>query len=192
MRLATEQGMTAEQIGVLVRRYDDIAYRIGKSRSTRFINSIEPRFGNVMPMPQVVYFSQTAQLSDGQCAALSRAMATAMAQGKEATVIKNLYTAAAFPADPASRRFIERLRKLQDQVGGETSFHARMPLRQLSYQNMVKELDAATASKSLMIDSPRHAMAAGVRIENGQRAFTFMTRISASPHSRAQTQWKRA
>lgn len=173
MRLATEQGMTAEQIGVLVRRYDDIAYRIGKSRSTRFINSIEPRFGNVMPMPQVVYFSQTAQLSDGQCAALSRAMATAMAQGKEATVIKNLYTAAAFPADPASRRFIERLRKLQDQVGGETSFHARMPLRQLSYQNMVKELDAATASKSLMIDSPRHAMAAGVRIENGQKSFYF-------------------
>ncbi|WP_339456020.1 hypothetical protein [Pseudomonas sp. EA_65y_Pfl1_P120] len=173
MRLATKRGMTAEQIGVLVRRYDDIAYGVGKSRSTRFINRIEPRFGNVVPVPQVVYFSQTAQLSDGQCAALSRAMATAMAHGKEKTLIKNLYTAAAFPADPASRRFIERLRKLQAQVGGETSFHAGMPIRQVSYQNMVKELDAATASKSLMIDSPNHAMAAGVRIENGQKNFYF-------------------
>ncbi|MFL1390878.1 hypothetical protein ACI77F_24745 [Pseudomonas tritici] len=173
MRLATKQGMTAEQIGVLVRRYDDIAYGVGKSRSARFINSIEPRFGNVMPMPQVVYFSQTAQLSDGQCAGLSRAMATAMAHGKEETLIKNLYTAAAFPADPASRKFIERLRKLQDQVGGEASFHAGMPIRQVSYQSMVKELDAATASKSLMIDSPQHAMAAGVRIENGKKSFYF-------------------
>lgn len=83
MRLASKEGMTAQQIGVLVRRYDDIAYQVGKSSSTRFINSVEPRFGNVVPMPQVVYFSQTAQLSEGQCAALSRAMATAMAHGKE-------------------------------------------------------------------------------------------------------------
>ena len=173
IRLANQEGMTAEQIGVLVRRYDDMAYKVGKSTSTRFINSIEPRFGNVVPVPQVVYFSRTAQLSEGQCAALSRAMATAMDHGKGKNLISNLYTAAAFPTDPASRSFIERLKKLQVQVGGETSFHAQMPTRQLSYENMIKELDTATASKSIMIDSPGHAMAAGVRIEGGQKTFYF-------------------
>lgn len=173
MKLAANQTLSAEQVGVLVRRYDDLAYTFGLKGAQRFIHIIEPRYGSVMPMPQVVYFSQTAQLSDGQCAALSRVMATAIEHGKEKQLIQNMFTAAAFPKDPASRRFIEGLRKLQTQVGGQSSFHAGKPVRQLSPSNMVKELDDSTVSQSIMIDSPGHAMAAGVTIDAGNKRFWF-------------------
>ncbi|MFC6296736.1 hypothetical protein GNF76_07550 [Pseudomonas sp. CCM 7893] len=173
MKLAGNKGLTAEQIGMLVKKYDDIAYEFGRVGSARFIDNIEPRFGEVIPMPQVVYFSQTAQLSDGQCAALSRAMATAMAEGKEQILIKNMFTAAAFPTDPASRDFIAKLSKIQTQVGGQSAFHAGQPIRQLSIQDMVKELADATVSKSIMIDSPGHAMAAGVKIDGTSKTYYF-------------------
>lgn len=173
MKLAGNKDLTAEQIGMLVKKYDDIAYEFGRVGSARFIDNIEPRFGEVIPMPQVVYFSQTAQLSDGQCAALSRAMATAMAEGKEQMLIKNMFTAAAFPTDPASREFIAKLSKIQTQVGGQSAFHAGQPIRQLSVQGMVKELADSTVSKSIMIDSPGHAMAAGVKIDGTSKTYYF-------------------
>lgn len=173
MKLAAHQELTAQQVGVLVRRYDEIAYEFGRRGGGRFIDNIEPRFGNVMPMPQVVYFSQTGQLSDGQCAALARAMASATAQGKEQVLLKNMYFAAAFPADPASRRFMASLRALQVQIGAEAAFHAGKPIRQMTYQKMVKALDESVVSKSVMIDSPGHAMAAGVRVEGGEKTFYF-------------------
>ncbi|WP_411388590.1 hypothetical protein [Pseudomonas sp. MPB23] len=173
MKLANNQDLTAEQIGMLVKKYDDIAYEFGRSGSARFIDAIEPRFGEVIPMPQVIYLSQTAQLSDGQCAALSRAMATAMAHGKEQVLIKNMFTAAAFPADPASRAFIARLSKIQTQVGSQAAFHAGQPTRQVSLKGMVKELADSDVSKSVMIDSPAHAMAAGVRVDGTRKTFYF-------------------
>ncbi|WP_169716624.1 YopT-type cysteine protease domain-containing protein [Pseudomonas azotoformans] len=165
--------MTAEQVGSLVRRYDDLAYELGRVGSARFIDNLEPRFGTVTPLPQVVYFSLTKQLSDGQCAALSRVMATAVEHGKELELMRNMYRAAAFPKDPASIRFMEKLKTLQKQVGGQTSFHAGKTYRQVTYQNMVKELGDATVSKSIMIDSPGHAMAAGVKVNGGEKVFYF-------------------
>lgn len=173
MKLAGDSTLTAEQVGIIARKYDDIAYRFGRSGSARFIDNIEPRFGTVIPLPQVVYLTQTLQLSDGQCAALSRIMATAMEHGKEAEFIKNLYTAAAFPTDPASRAFTQTLRKLQNQVGGQTAFHAGKTPRQLSYKDMIKELSDSPAQKSLMIDSPGHAMTAGVKMKDGEKVFWF-------------------
>ncbi|WP_177044255.1 hypothetical protein [Pseudomonas yamanorum] len=173
MKLAGNKNLTAEQAGMLLKKYDDIAYEFGRSGSARFIDNIEPRFGNVIPMPQVVYFSQTGQLSDGQCAALSRAMATAVSEGKDQTLLTNMFTAAAFPKAPASREFIARLSRLQTQVGARSAFHAGQPTRQLSIQNMVQELADATVSKSVMIDSPGHAMAAGVKVDGTHRSYYF-------------------
>lgn len=173
MKLAGNPNFTAEQVGMLVKKYDELAYEFGRSGSARFIDAIEPRFGEVIPMPQVIYLSQTAQLSDGQCAALSRAMATAMAQGKEQVLIKNMFTAAAFPTDPASRAFTARLSKIQTQVGSQTAFHAGQPTRQVSLKGMVKELGDSDVSKSLMIDSPGHAMAAGVNVDSTGKTFYF-------------------
>lgn len=173
MELANKQTLTAKQLGTLVRKYDDIAYAFGRKASARFISVIEPGFGKVVPIPQVIYLSQTAQLSDGQCAALSRAMASAIEQGKEKVLIRNMYTAAAFPKAPASRQFMKALNKLQIQVGPKTAFHAGKSTRQLSYQDMANELANSTVSKSIMIDSPRHAMAAGIKIEGTEKSFYF-------------------
>lgn len=173
MKLAGNKNLTAEQIGIIARKYDDIVYEFGRNGAARFIDNIEPRFGTVTPMPQVVYLTKTLQLSDGQCAALSRVMATAVEEGKEITFIKNLYTAAAFPTDPASRIFVQKLSKLQTQVGGATTFHAGKTARQLSYSDMIKELRDSPLQKSLMIDSPGHAMTAGVKIEGGEKVFWF-------------------
>ena len=173
MKLAGNNDLTARQTGVLSRRYDDLSYEFGRRGVARFIDNIEPRFGAVTPMPQVVYLSQTSQLSEGQCAALARAMASAMAEGKEQVLIKNMYTAAAFPSDPASRQFMDSLRKLQVQVGGETAFYAGKTPRLETYQNIVKALSESAVSKSVMIDSPGHAMAAGVRIEGNTKSFYF-------------------
>lgn len=173
MKLAGDSTLTAEQVGIIAKKYDDIAYGFGRSGSARFIDNIEPRFGNVIPVPQVVYLTETLQLSDGQCAALSRVMAMAMEEGKEAQLIKNLYTAAAFPTDPASRKFIQALTKLQTQVGGQTAFHAGKTPRQLSYQAMIKELSDSPVQKSIMIDTPGHAVSAGIKVTEGEKLFWF-------------------
>lgn len=173
MKLAGNTKLTAEQVGIIARKYDDIAYAFGRKGAARFIDNIEPRFGTVTPMPQVVYLTLTLQLSDGQCAALSRVMATAIENGKEAEFIKNLYTAAAFPTDPASRAFAKKLSKIQNQVGPRSAFHADKTLRQLSYQDMIKELSDSPIQKSVMIDSPGHAMAAGVKVKNGEKIFWY-------------------
>ncbi|WP_421560375.1 hypothetical protein [Pseudomonas sivasensis] len=173
MKLGASKTLTSEQVGMLVKKYDDMAYQFGKNTSARFIGNIEPRFGDVTPMPQIIYLTQTGQLSDGQCAALARAMATAMAQGKEQVLIKNMYTAAAFALDPASRDFVAKLSKIQSKTGGQSAFHAGQPTRQVSIQDMVRELSNSTVSKSLMIDSPGHAMAAGVKVDGAYKTYYF-------------------
>ncbi|WP_152416437.1 hypothetical protein [Pseudomonas sp. PAMC 26793] len=171
--VADKKNLTAEQVGMVVKRYDDLIYDLSRSGSARFIDNIEPRFGEVIPMPQIVYISQTVQLSDGQCAALSYVMASAMAEGKEKILIKNMLTAAAFPRDPASRSFIEGLSKIHTRVRTPTAFSAGQTVRQLSVKNMVDELANSTVSKSVMIATPDHAMTAGVKIEGASKSYFF-------------------
>jgi hypothetical protein len=173
MKLAGNKNLTAEQVGMLVKKYNDVTYEFGRSGTARFIDVIQPRFGEVIPMPQVVYISQTAQLSDGQCSALARTMATAIAEGKEQVLIKNMYTAAAFPTDLASRAFVARLSKLQNILTTPTTFRARQPTRQVSLKGMVKELADSDVSKSLMVEYPGHSMAAGVKVDGTRKTFYF-------------------
>ncbi|KRP47834.1 hypothetical protein SAMN04490190_1092 [Pseudomonas libanensis] len=173
MSLVNNGDFTAEQVGIIVRKYDEYAYEFGRRGAARFTDNIEPRFGTVFPIPQSSYIGMTSQLSEGQCAAFSRLMATAMEEGKDITFIKNLYTAAAFPSDPACRRFIENLNKLQQRTQTKTAFYAGKTSELLSVEGMVKKLDGLTPPKSIMIDAPGHAMAAGVKIEDGKKVFWF-------------------
>lgn len=171
--LAGNKNLTAKEVGMLLKRFDDLSYQMGRVGSARFIDAIEPGLGSVIPMPQVIYLSKTGQLSDGQCAALSRVMADAMAEGKEQLLIKNMLSAAAYPADPASREFAAKLSKIQTQVGARSAFHAQQTVRQETVQGIVNELADASVSKSIMIDSPGHAMAAGVRVDDTAKSFYF-------------------
>lgn len=173
MSLVNNGNFTAEQVGIIVRKYDDYAYEFGRRGAARFTDNIEPRFGTVFPIPQSSYIGMTHQLSEGQCAAISRLMATAMEEGKDITFIKNLYTAAAFPSDPACRRFIEKLNKLQQRIQPQSAFYAGKTAELLSIEDMVKKLDGFTPPKSIMIDTPGHAVAAGVTIEDGKKVFWF-------------------
>lgn len=173
MASINKKGMTPVVAGALSRQYDSLAFKHGNKGAAKFIDNIDPEFGSVFPMPQAVYLSSTAQLSDGQCAALSRTLATAIAQGKEKTFINNMYIAAAHPTKSSSREFMQSLSKLQSQTGGATTFHAQKPVRLVTYQDMVKELSSSTVSKSIMIDSPGHAMAAGVIVNGADKKFYF-------------------
>ncbi|AUZ46397.1 hypothetical protein [Pseudomonas orientalis] len=173
MKLAARDDITAQQVGVLVKHYDDIAIKFGRKGSARFFDCVDPHFGTFQPMPQVVYLSQTGQLSKGQSAALSRVMASAVAEGKEAQLLQNMMDAAAFPKAPESREFMQRLNTLQNKIDLPTLFRANQPFEQRSYRNMVTNLGEATTSKSIMIDSPGHAMAAGVKIDASGKSFYF-------------------
>lgn len=173
MSLVNNGNFTAEQVGIIVRKYDEYAYEFGRRGAARFTDNIEPRFGTVFPIPQASYIGMTSQLSEGQCAAFSRLMATAMEEGKDITFIKNLYTAAAFPSDPACRRFIENLNKLQQRTQTKTAFYAGKTSELLSVEGMVKKLEDLAPPKSIMIDSPGHAMAVGVKFEEGKKVYWF-------------------
>ncbi|MBC3921524.1 hypothetical protein H8S66_01485 [Pseudomonas lurida] len=173
--MALAQGNTTQAgvMGTLVRQYDNLAFKQGKKTATQFIDTIDPDFGTVFPIPQTVYLSSTAQFSDGQCAALSRALATAVEQGKEKTLINNLFKAAARPDTAEAREFMRTLSRLQTFTGGESTFHAQKVLRQVTPQDMVRELSRSTVTQSVMIDSPGHAMAAGVVVDGADKKYYF-------------------
>lgn len=173
MALAQDNNTQAGVMGTLVRQYDNLAFKQGKKTATRFIDTIDPDFGTVFPIPQTVYLSSTAQFSDGQCAALSRTLATAVEQGKEKTLINNLFKAAARPDTAEAREFMRTLSRLQAFTGGESTFHAQKVLRQVTPQDMVRELSRSTATRSVMIDSPGHAMAAGVVVDGADKKYYF-------------------
>ena len=164
--------LTAEQVGSLVKQYDNLLYSKGKASVTHFHES-QHGIGIVRGVPQTAYLSLTSQFSNGQCAALSRTMATAVAEGKSTTFIRNLRRAAAMPKDPKSIEFMRTLKELQDTVSGASVFHARQPVRQVTYQNMIKELGEATGSKSVMIEMPNHAMTAGVSVKGTTKTYYF-------------------
>ncbi|MBO0496237.1 hypothetical protein [Pseudomonas sp. Marseille-Q1929] len=173
MKLATTRQLTPAEIGTLVRQEERLAVQHGFKGVSRFYESISAAGGSFIPAPQVFYLSQTNPLSQGQCAALSRLMASAMEQGTETTLIGNLFTAAANPTAPASRRFISQLTDVQKQLTSPTLFHAGKPRRQLSHTALLDELSNADGPKTLMISTPGHAMTAGVVGEGLNRKFYF-------------------
>lgn len=173
MKLATTQPLTPAQIGTLVRQEERLAVQHGFKGVSRFYESISDVGGHLTPAPQVFYLSQTRPFSRGQCAAMSRLMANAMEQGTEAKFIGNLFTAAANPADTASRQFIEQLGTLQKQVEGPALFHAGRPRRQMGYKDIIAELAGAKEPKTLMISTRDHAMTVGVVGEGLNKKFFF-------------------
>lgn len=173
MAKAQKQGLDASKMGTLVRQYDNLAFKHGHKGAARFIDNIDPEFGTVFAMPQSVFLSSTAQFSDGQCAALSRTFATAIEQGKDKVLINNLYKAAARPELLSSREFMRSLSQLQTQTGSRTAFYAQKVFRQVTYQDMIKELSSSNVTKSLMIDAPKHAMAAGVIVDGAAKKYYF-------------------
>ncbi|MFO2464280.1 hypothetical protein OOJ96_10695 [Pseudomonas sp. 15FMM2] len=173
MALAKNESLTSEQLGALVKQRENIAFEAGATHIRNLYNKIDPSVSTLIPMPQVSYLALTSQLSGGQCAGLSRAMASAVAEGKELNLINNMYTAAAYPAAPASQSFMKTLSNLHDQVTGASAFHVLQPQKQVSYLSLIDELGSAQASKTFMIEFPGHAMTGGVKFEGANKTFFF-------------------
>ncbi|WP_338510088.1 hypothetical protein [Pseudomonas poae] len=173
MEQAQRKDINAAAMGALARQYDNLAFKHGSKTATKFIDNIDPEFGTVFPMPQAAYLSSTAQISDGQCAALARTFATAVEQGKEKTLINNMFKAAARADTNEAREFMRTLSRLQNSTENNASFYAQKVGRQVTYQEMVGELSRSAVTRSIMIDSPGHAMAAGVLIDGSNKKYYF-------------------
>jgi hypothetical protein len=173
MKLATSGQFTPAEIGSLVRQTERLAVQYGFKGASQVYEHISAVGGSFTPAPQVFYLSQTNPLSKGQCAAMSRLMASAMEQGTEKTFIANMFTAAANPTAPGSREFITQLAGVQKQLDGPTLFHAAKPRPQMGYKAMMDELTNANRPKTLMISTPEHAMVAGTVGEGLSKKFFF-------------------
>ncbi|ONH51056.1 hypothetical protein BLL36_24435 [Pseudomonas cedrina subsp. cedrina] len=172
-QLATSGRLTPEEIGTLARHEERLAVQHGFKGVDSVYEHVSSAGGRFIPAPQVFYLSQTNPLSQGQCAAMSRLMASAMEQGAEATFIGNLFTAAANPATQASREFVAQLTAVQKQLMGPTLFHAARPRRKLGYKDVIAELTNTREPRSLMLGTPGHAMAAGTLGEGSNKKFYF-------------------
>ncbi|WP_411380182.1 YopT-type cysteine protease domain-containing protein [Pseudomonas sp. MPB26] len=172
-RLATSGRLTPAEIGILARHEERLAVQQGFKGVDSVYEHVSSAGGRFIPAPQVFYLSQTNPLSQGQCAAMSRLMASAMEQGAEATFIGNLFTAAANPATQASREFVTQLTAVQKQLMDPTLFHAARPRRKMGYNDVIAELTNTREPRSLMLGTPGHAMAAGTVGEGSNKKFYF-------------------
>lgn len=173
MKLALRPDKTAKEVGTLVRQQERLAVQHGLNGTQHFNAHVNAVGGTFTPVPQTIYLSQVNHLSDGQCAALSRTFASAKAQGKERVFIDNLYVAAANPRAEGSRVFARTLDDVQKSTSTPFMFHAGNPQRQVTYQDMITELANAPGGKTVMIDSPGHAMVAGSVPDGDGKTFFF-------------------
>ncbi|USV98485.1 hypothetical protein KUA23_15420 [Pseudomonas pergaminensis] len=173
MKLAQTDGLTAAQVGALVRQRERLAVQHAFSGVQQAQSLIDAAGGTFTANPQLFYLSQVDSLSQGQCAALSKIMASALEQGKGQTLIENMFSAAAKPTHPASVTFTKTLQDVQKQVSTPAVFHAGNPVRQVSHDELIAELGRATTSTTLMIGSPGHAMMAGVKVDGVNKQFFF-------------------
>ncbi|KTC62848.1 hypothetical protein AO262_26480, partial [Pseudomonas fluorescens ABAC62] len=171
--LAQKTGLDANTMGTYMRQYDNLAFKQGSEACARFIDNIEPEFGTVFAMPQSVYLSQTAQFSNGQCAGLSRTFASAIEKGQDKVLINNLHRVAANPDLPSTRSFMNTLAEVQARSQTATQFHAQKVSELMDPAMMVNKLKTYDSTTSLMIDTPGHAMAAGVIVEGASKKFYF-------------------
>ncbi len=173
MKLALRPDRTAREVGTLVRQQERLAVQHGLNGTQHFNAHVNTVGGTFTPVPQAFYLSQVNRLSEGQCAALARTFASAKAQGKERVFIDNLYIAAANPRSEAARVFTRTLGEVQKSISTPTMFHAGNPQRQVTYQDMITELANAPGGKTVMIDSPGHAMLAGSVPDGDAKKFFF-------------------
>nr|WP_314526633.1 hypothetical protein [uncultured Pseudomonas sp.] len=173
MKLAKTDGLSAAQVGALVRQEERLAVQHALKGVNQAQSVIEAAGGTLVANPQLFYLSQVDSLSQGQCAALSKIMASALEKDEAQTLIGNMFVAAAKPTHPASMAFAKTLQDVQKQVTTPTMFHAGNPTRQISHLELIEELARAKAPVTLMIDSPGHAMMAGMRLDGTNKQFFF-------------------
>lgn len=173
MALARTPGRTPAEVGALVRQRERLAVQHSFSGVNAFYQHISGGGGTFTPVPQLFYLSQTTPLSKGQCAAMSRVMATAMEQGKHTRFAANLFSAAANPTAAESRQFVANLTQIQKQLDTPTQFHAGAPVRKMGYAQLMDDIADASGPKTMMIGTADHAMMIGTQGEGVAKRFFY-------------------
>lgn len=164
-QLIADSHLGAEQVGSLVRQRERLIIGQARINTEVFKREVEAVGGTVRGMPQSFYLSLTHVDVEGECAALSNAMALALSEGTEHTLIDNLALAMANPESVAGSRFMNELSSLQARVGEQSTFHGAGFEAPTPYKNIITQLSNPNASKTLMISSENHGMVAGVRVD---------------------------
>ena len=163
-KLIADSDFTAEQIGSLMRQRERIKMDTVQRVSEGFMKEMKSAGGTVRPMPQTLYLALAHIFSPGECAGLSTAMAMAIMDGTENTLIDNLAIAAARPNLPANAAFLESITKLENTMMYQEQLHgvsgALVPV-----DGIIKKMSKATSTTAWLISSDEHAMVAGVRVD---------------------------
>jgi hypothetical protein len=163
-RLISESDFSAEQIGSLINQREVVKMDTFKGLSTLFKDEINAAGGIARPMPQTFHLSLTQLNSQGECAGLSTAMALALGEGSENTLLDNLFIATARPNVVANDEFLKSLTKLEETMMYPKNLHGEV--RQLTpYNDIVKKMGKATTSTAWIISSEDHAMVAAARVD---------------------------
>ncbi|OPA86179.1 hypothetical protein BFW87_25875 [Pseudomonas fluorescens] len=180
--LAVVRGRTPEELGQLVRYIENRRINISLENYRVFSKEVTAAGGEAISLPQGFYLSQVALLSQGECAALSAAFASAVITGQEKVLMKNLFTAMVptlgpsqiaelRKVDPAKALLeenratkVNEFRKQLNQFQGilEKDFHHSTQSRQLTHTAIMTELTTAKSSTTRLIEAPGHGITAGV------------------------------
>ena len=122
-------------------------------------------------MPQGYYLNQVNPISGGECAALSNAMAYAIQEGKQHTLIENFFTVMAHPEHANTQKFRQNLTHFQATL--RTEFHGGQTTYKATYSDIISDLASAEKSESILIGNSRHGITAGVVVNGPDKEWFY-------------------
>lgn len=169
--LALQPGLTTQEMGCLYRQVEKRAIELNLSLAKHFSENIKTAGGTFIPMPQGFYLSQVSPISGGQCAVFANSMAYAIQEGKQATLLENLFTVMANPEHPATLVFQQNMQRFQAKLRHD--FHVGQYKQQQTAAEIIEQLANASTSTSLMIGNTTHGITAGVVINGGKKEWFY-------------------
>ncbi|OIN46286.1 hypothetical protein BLL37_15585 [Pseudomonas azotoformans] len=169
--LALQRGLTTQQMGCLYRQVEKRAITLNLSLAKKFGDNIKAAGGTFVPMPQGLYLSQVSPISGGQCAVFANSMAYAIQEGKQTTLLENLFTVMAHPEHPATQTFQKTMQSFQAKLRHD--FHVGQYKQQRTAAQIIEQLANANTSTSLMIGNTTHGITAGVVVKGGDKEWFY-------------------
>lgn len=164
-------GRTPHAIGCLKKQIERKAIAINLENSRKFSEDVTSAGGTVTLMPQGYYLNQVNPISGGECAALSNAMAYAIQEGKQHTLIENFFTVMAHPEHANTQKFRQNLTHFQATL--RTEFHGGQTTYKATYSDIISDLASAEKSESILIGNSRHGITAGVVVNGPDKEWFY-------------------
>ncbi|WP_338486788.1 hypothetical protein VRC18_12290 [Pseudomonas trivialis] len=170
--LTVSPGRTAEEIGSLAKVIETRMMRSSLENARIFSEQIAAAGGKATLMPQNFYLSQGDLASNGECAALVNTMAMAIQNGRQQTLIDNVFKASIKTNDSKVLAFRKQLNEMHQIV--RDNFHGVQPVSQMSHIDIGATLSKATPPYMMRVATQNHGLLAGVMLNsNGQKEWFF-------------------